>query len=101
MADSLTHEAFTKNLNTTFRIRVDNSATVETELIEISEHKLSPRQERFAVIFRGPNEVFLGQGARRFEHDEMGEFELFLVPISNDEKSTCYEAVFNRLRNND
>lgn len=101
MTDRLTHEALTKNLNTTFRIRVDDSATVETQLIEVSENKLLPRQERFEVVFRAPNEVPLGQGVRWFEHDEMGEFELFLVPISQDEKSTYYEAVFNRLRGDD
>jgi uncharacterized protein DUF6916 len=97
MAHRLTHEAFKKNLNTTFRIRVDDSAPVETELTEVSEHKLSPGQERFAIVFRGPNEAFLGQGQRSFEHDEMGEFELFLVPISKDEQGVYYEAVFNRL----
>ena len=98
MTDGLTHEAFANCLNTNFRIRVDDSATIEGLLTEVSEHIVSPKQERFAVVFRAPNEMFLGQGMRRFEHDQMGEFDLFLVPISRDEEGTCYEAVFNRLR---
>jgi hypothetical protein len=28
----------------------------------------------------------------------MGQFELFLVPIKEDEQGFYYEAVFNRLR---
>lgn len=101
MTAVLTHEAFSKNLNSTFRIRIDDSTTIETELTEVSENKLSPRQERFAVVFRGPNDPFLGQGMRQFDHNEMGEFELFIVPISQDDKGYYYEAVFNRLSQND
>jgi hypothetical protein len=100
MTDGLTHEAFANCLNTTFRIRVDDSATVDALLIEVSEHLLSPKQERFAIVFRAPNEMVLGQGTRRCHHDQMGEFDLFLVPISRDEQGTRYEAVFNRLRQN-
>jgi hypothetical protein len=100
MTALLTHEAFANCLNTTFRIRIDDSTTIEALLIDISEHLLSPQQERFAIVFRAPNEMSLGQGLRRFEHDQMGGFDLFLVPISRDEQGTCYEAVFNRLRKN-
>jgi hypothetical protein len=97
MAAVLEHEEFLKHLNTTFRIRLGETETVEVELTEVSEYLLSPRQERFAIVFRASNEMFLGQGQRPFEHDRMGEFSLFLVPIGRDEKGTYYEAVFNRL----
>jgi hypothetical protein len=29
------------------------------------------------------------------EHEGMGNFDLFLVPISRDDKGSRYEAVFN------
>jgi hypothetical protein len=29
------------------------------------------------------------------EHEQMGEFEIFLVPIARDENGFLYEAVFN------
>ena len=29
------------------------------------------------------------------EHDQMGEFEIFLVPVSQSERGFRYEAVFN------
>ncbi len=100
MAAFLRHEVFAKHVKTTFRVRLDDANTIATELIEVSELKLCPQQERFALVFRGPNETLLGQGMRRFEHVEMGEFDLFLVPISRDDQGTCYEAVFNRLPRN-
>ena len=91
------HAEFLKHLKTKFRIRVSDTDTVEAELTDVSEHLLSPRQERFSVVFRTPNEIFLGQGMRPFEHDEMGAFDLFLVPIERDDEGTYYEAVFNRM----
>ena len=101
MSAPLSHEAFASKLNTTFRIYLDDSTSVEAELVEVSDLKLSAMQERFAIVLRGPNDRFLGQGTRRFEHDELGEFDLFIVPISKDDNSTYYEAVFNRLVKND
>ena len=97
MAATLEHEEFARHVNTTFRLRVNETETVEAQLVGVSELLLSPRQERFAIVFRAPNEPFLGQGQRSIEHDQMGDFSLFLVPIGQDERGTDYEAVFNRL----
>ena len=101
MAASLEHETFSRYLNTNFRVYLDELKTVEAELSKVDELLLSPQQERFAIVFRGPREPFLGQGSYRFEHDEMGEFPLFIVPIRQDENGTYYEAVFNRMRKKD
>ena len=98
MEGSLTYEAFTQNAKTKFRVPLDEDKVVELELIEVSELKLHPRQEEFSLEFRGPSDVFLGQGVRNFEHDEMGKFELFIVPVEQDGEGFYYEAVFNRLR---
>ena len=97
MAAALTHEEFSSHLNTKFRIHVNETQAIEAELTDVSELLASPRQERFAIVFRTSNETFLGQGMRRFEHDQMETFDLFLVPIAQDEAGTRYEAVFNRL----
>ena len=98
MEAALTHEAFTQQANTQFQVQVDENSAVPLELTEISEVKLYPHQEQFAVVFRGPSDMFLGQGSRYFAHDQMGQFELFIVPIRQDEQGIYYEAVFNRLR---
>ena len=98
MEASLTHEEFTKNANTKFKAQVDENTHVDLELITISELKLYPQQEEFALEFRGPLDMFLGQGVRKFTHDQMGQFELFIVPIKQDAQGFYYEVIFNRLR---
>ena len=98
MEASLTHEEFSKNANSKFQVQIDENTSVELELTEISELKLHPQQEEFTIVFRGSLDGFLGQGARNFTHKEMGQFELFIVPIRKDAQGFYYEAVFNRLR---
>src|ERR1041385_7687568 len=97
MEAPLTHEAFKPNANTKFQVQVDENTPVELELINVSELKLY-QQEEFTLTFRGPLGQFLGQGVRPFQHEQMGEFELFLVPIKQDANGFYYEAVFNRIR---
>lgn len=97
MATDLQHEEFLKHLNTKFRICLSETEAVEAELTDVSERLMSPRQERFSLVFRTANEILIGQGQRTLEHDEMGNFDLFLVPIGRDDEGTYYEAVFNRL----
>ena len=99
MEASLTHEEFNQQANSKFQVEFDENPDVELELIEVSELKLYPQQEEFVVVFRGPSDAFLGQGARYFKHDKMGRFELFIVPVRQDQQGFYYEAVFNRLRN--
>jgi len=98
MVADLTHEEFTRNANTKFQVQVDENTTVELDLTEVSELKLYPRQEEFTLLFRGPLNAFLDQGVRNFRHEQMGEFELFIVPIKQDADGFYYEAIFNRIR---
>ena len=98
MEASLTHEAFTQLVNTKFEVRLDQQNGVELELTEVSELKLYPQQEQFAIVFRGPGNMFLDQGMRFLTHEQLGQFEIFIVPIRQDEQGFYYEAVFNRIR---
>ena len=97
MTANLTHEEFSRHLNTKFGIRISETQAIEAELTNVSEHLISPRQERFSIVFRTSSEVLIGQGLHRFEHDKMEAFNLFIVPIERDEEGTYYEAVFNRI----
>ena len=98
MEASLTYEEFSKHANTKFQVHFENNTVVELELAKVSEIKLHPRQEEFTIEFRGPLDMVLSQGTHFFTHDQMGQFELFLVPVRQDEQGFYYEAVFNRLR---
>lgn len=98
MAERLSVSSFSEHLNTKFRIHPDDSTVIETELIVAEDAGSTPRQERFSLIFRGPQEPYLPQSTYRIEHDQMGRLDLFLVPIARDEDGFQYEAVFNLLR---
>lgn len=98
MEASLTHEAFSQQLNTKFQVHLDGNTSLELDLIEVSELKVHPQQEEFTILFRGPLSALLSQGLGNFTHEQMGEFELFIVPIRQDHQGFYYEAVFNRLR---
>jgi len=98
MEASLTHEEFTKHVNTKFQVENEESVPVELELINVSELKLYPRQVEFSLEFRSPLNMFLSQGVHNFSHDQMGQFELFIVPFKQDGQGFYYQAVFNNLR---
>jgi len=98
MDDSLTHEAFVQNVNTKFHVSANDTNQVELALAEVSELKQFKAHEQFAVVFRGPLDLFMGQGMRSFDHDKLGRFELFIVPIRQDREGYYYEAVFSRFR---
>ena len=98
MEPSLTHEEFAQHAGTTFHAEVDENTSAPLDLINVSELKLYPRQEEFTLEFRGPLNMFLDQGVHNFKHDQMGQFELFIVPIKQDAEGFYYEAIFNRIR---
>ena len=98
MDDLLTQEAFAQNVNTKFHVLADDTNQVELELAEVSELKPQKAHDQFAVVFRGPLNAFMGQGLHSFNHDQLGQFELFIVPVRQDGQGFYYEAVFNRFR---
>jgi len=89
--------AFLENLQSTFRLTVDASDCVELTLVEVSERKLAKRQEIFSIEFLCRSTGVMPQRIYHVEHEHMGQFDLFLVPVRKDEQGVYYEAVFNRL----
>ena len=102
MPADLTEEEFSKHVNTKFRARLDAETTVDLELVEVKGYSGHPGDqqgmERFSIFFTGPAKPFLSQNTYPFEHDGMGTFPLFLVPLKPDGESPRYEAVFNYFR---
>ncbi len=97
MAIYLTKDMFEKNLDKRYWILNGSTKPQAVNLVEIKNGHVSPRQEQFSLHFRGDREPVLPQRIYTMKHDSIGEFELFLVPIGQDETGTTYEAVFNRL----
>ncbi len=101
MPATLTEEEFSKHVNTKFRLKPNTPDAQQVEL-KLSEVKGYPKKaeeqsgmERFSAFFDGPGDAQLPQGLYLLAHDQMGEFEVFLVPIARDESGFRYEAVFN------
>lgn len=98
MSANLTEKEFSQHLNSTFQVKfVDGELPLE--LVEVKGYPASPSEqcgmERFSVLFDGPRDMRLPQATYQLRHPEMGEVDIFLVPISGDEKAVRYEAVFN------
>ena len=98
--EALKHETFSALIGTTFRVHLDGTGPVELKLNEVSVARpadsASP-QEIFSLIFLGPEKFYLPQKIYAFEHDELGQFDLFIVPVGKKPGSIEYQAVFNRL----
>jgi hypothetical protein len=92
----LTKGMFRDNLNTRFRLTADGAEPYGLELMELVEFQTPPKQEQFSLRFRGDRSQVFPQQLYAMKHEEMGEFELFLVPVARDDSGTIYEAVFNR-----
>jgi hypothetical protein len=102
--ETLTLATFTGLLQTQFRAFINPSTDVPLELAQALPAPVAAkgslngqRYESFSLIFHGPESPLLQQGTRPFEHDQLGRFELFIVPIGRENGVIKYEAVFNRL----
>lgn len=99
MAEQPTAESFAEHLNTKFRVRAEAPRPVELELVEVKSYNALPTDqrdmERFSLYFYGPSDIFVPQATYTFDHERMGEVELFIVPIGRDERGVRYEVVFN------
>jgi len=89
---------FDSYLNEEFMVRLPDEEDLPLELVEISE--MNTKQTIcFSLLFRGAKERVLPQGNFTFEHGNMGQRDLFLVPVMVAKADGIYyEVVFNRLR---
>jgi hypothetical protein len=98
--ESPTIETFAAVLETTFRVRNGpGDAPIPLRLVDVrplGRQPHAPRVEPFALEFAGPLEPRLEQRIYQLEHQTLGLFEIFLVPIGFDPAGGLrYEAVFN------
>ena len=105
MTDLYTADSFSKHLNTKFTVSVAPEESMDIELVAVDVRKNEPTEqanmERFSTVFYGPSDKFLTQQTYDLVHSEMGELQIFLVPIAKDDRGFRYEAVFNRFKTAD
>jgi hypothetical protein len=88
--EDFTLATFADRLGETFRVGDDPDA-LEMELVEATAGTAG---RQFSIVFRGQLEPVLPQRIYRFEHEALGTFELFIVPIGPDDSGMQYQAVF-------
>jgi hypothetical protein len=93
-ARALTRSSFAPRVGSTFSVRGRLGAgTFKLVAVENLPSSRKGDEKRFALQFqqvkgRGP-----GQGTWAFQHQQLGRFALFVVPVGR--KRGAYEAVFN------
>lgn len=98
MLDTFTAATFREVQGDAFRLHPDDHDPIDLTLESVDDVGSAPDDEAarrpFALVFRGPQAPLLSQRTYRIEHDGLGTFALFLVPISADAAGVRYEAVF-------
>lgn len=101
-AELLNADAFRRRLHDTFRVSVpgaEDGEQIEVELVDVAGLRGdTTRDDRspFSLLFRGPEGLALEQAIYRFDNDEMGEMDLFLVCVGPDpdDRRMRYEVIF-------
>jgi hypothetical protein len=96
--EQLNAQLFREQLHTKFQVRTGAAETIALELVEVNEED-RPGMELFSLHFQGPFLPRLMQQTTPMQHEKLGEFAIFLTPISAEpQEGTMYESVFHRFR---
>ena len=89
MVETFTAQTFSPHVHSTFRI-IDGPEVQLDEVRELGEATGDGRAP-FSIVFSGPQEPTLPQQTYQVEHDQLGAFDVFFVPLG----AGRYEAVFS------
>lgn len=91
----LTKAEFASVVGSAFIANTSDGAELELRLIALNDSS-SDVQETYTLEFLAPLEMPSVQGTYRLVNEEVGDFELFLVPYKKDVSGLYFEVVFNR-----
>ena len=90
-------DSFAACLQQAFSLATEDSQ-IELTLVGVEPHSTqrdSDKPTAYSLVFQGPSEPVLPQRMYRLSHAQQGEFDLFIVPIAQDDAGVRYEAVFS------
>ena len=101
---NLSLAAFEGLLGASFKVRPAGGGILKLTLRKAQSLSFStppraagPRWEGFSLVFSGPSGQVLPQDTYSFEHEQVGRFDMFIVPIGQPPDGVPrYQAVFNR-----
>jgi len=98
MFEDLRRETFEPLLNGEFQIDFGNGP-VKSTLVDV--RALAPPsndhqgRQPWSLLFRTENEAAFEQAIYRVNHRDLGDLDIFLVPVGPDDEGMRYEAVFS------
>ncbi|MBC8094268.1 MAG: hypothetical protein H7Y43_00515 [Akkermansiaceae bacterium] len=92
----LTVAYFKPLVNSRFVVNVRTDNAVTLKLVSARAIDVDPKGRSFSLQFTGPTDQFLAQRVHELRHDEIGTFEVFMVPHHSDSDVQHYEVLFNR-----
>jgi uncharacterized protein DUF6916 len=99
--DWLTYADFAGRVGDSFDVTGDGRAALPIELVEATESTEPGGQgpdgrtrKQFSLVFRGPASTYLPQATYRLSHAELGELDVFLVPVGTEPDGLRYQAAF-------
>lgn len=103
MLDQFDAQTFEPYLDETFAILFDDPAQLPgvlrlvevTELGEVGSTSGTLKRRPFSLIFQEANSAVRPQQIYHLAHPEVGDFDIFLVPIASDSRGTHYQAIFS------
>ncbi len=91
---TLTLHDFESLLDKTFDVR-SVSPEVRLSLVEVKSMGSGEREGgAFSVLWQGPDEPVLEQAIYKIYQPDLGEQDVFLVPVAEKQAGVQYEAVF-------
>ena len=102
MTFELSFAALTDRSGETFLVSREGTGPVKLELVEVEDLRdpkrslpSHVRQDPFQLKLRGPIEPLLTQSLYTFSNSELGDVQLFLVPMGPEDGSNWYNVVIN------
>jgi hypothetical protein len=99
MLETFTLATFSPLIGSRFELTAPGQGDSDQLQLELSQASAGAaakavQREPFSLVFIGPVEPLLAQGTYRLSCEDLGAFELFIVPIARDQGGSRYEAVF-------
>lgn len=97
MLELLQLQHFAGHLNETFRAAL-NEGDIEFVLVEATPlaHAMPNAQRApFSLVFRNSSALLFPQQTYRMQHEKVGSFDVFMVPVARDRDGFLYQAIFN------
>ena len=96
MLEEITHKSFESLIGETVDLKAgDASFQADIESVKLLRQNPSQGRQSFSVELQAHDTTYHAQQMYQLSHPDLGDLNLFLVPVGTGERGMCYEIVFN------